>query len=410
LVDTLEEGRLRHILGRGYGQGLAIQQAVVTETELGPSSLDVAICARALSAAYRVLAIDDPLPANPRNIKLWEWESRALGLEHFAEFIRVELSRAEGKTTNYVSARAYYNAAILTRAALGIHVRLTPSSTRYTTPGGRRDYSRKNRQTHRSASVGRLSPNDGKASKNDRRRRELRIKHNLSTYFLIMAQRIRVSEVRRISQAQPAARLQEPRPDSPGNPVALNRKLELAIKRKARPGDPAKAPFKSAKAVRGLYRPISRTPRRTLRRCLRRWIWISPTPAPEHTPHNPVAPSTTYSAPNNPFPQATNADFTSGVETSAVPESTGTASCSSRGPSNSAAVAAAAPPQTSVIPCQTNPGGNGGRAGINSLPPFGWNENSWAPQYQQYSGPNNSDWSNYYYNLANIPTAGTVDE
>jgi hypothetical protein len=61
-------------------------------------------------------------------------------------------------------------------------------------------------------------------------------------------------------------------------------------------------------------------------------------------------------------------------------------------------VAAAAPPQTSVIPCQTNPGGNGGRAGINSLPPFGWNENSWAPQYQQYSGPNNSDWSNYYYN------------
>jgi hypothetical protein len=98
LVDTLEEGRLRHILGRGYGQGLAIQQAVVSETDVGPSSVDVALCARALSVAYRVLAIDDPLQANPRGVKLWEWESRALGLEHFAEFVRVEIARAEGRT------------------------------------------------------------------------------------------------------------------------------------------------------------------------------------------------------------------------------------------------------------------------------------------------------------------------
>jgi hypothetical protein len=161
--------------------------------------LDVAICARALSVAYRVLAIDDPLRANPRNIKLWEWESRALGLEHFAEFVRVELSRAEGRTTNYVSARYYYNAAILTRSALGIHVRLTPSSTRYTTPvegeitHGRTD----------NASLGSRGPplsQRRKNRKNDRRRQELRIKLNLSTYFLTLAQHIRVSEVRRISK------------------------------------------------------------------------------------------------------------------------------------------------------------------------------------------------------------------
>jgi hypothetical protein len=134
LVDTLEEGRLRHILGRGYGQGLAIQQAVVSETDVGPSSVDVALCARALSVAYRVLAIDDPLQANPRGVKLWEWESRALGLEHFAEFVRVEIARGEGRTTNYVSAKSYYNAAVLTRSALGIQVRLTPHSTKDTTP------------------------------------------------------------------------------------------------------------------------------------------------------------------------------------------------------------------------------------------------------------------------------------
>jgi hypothetical protein len=111
----------------------------------------------------------------------------------------------------------------------------------------------------------------------------------------------------------------------------------------------------------------------------------SPAKKQENTSHNPVASSSTDSAPNNPLPQAANSDFTSRVETSTVSESTGTASCSSRGSSRSTTVAAAAPTQTSVVPCQTNPGGNGGRAGINSQPPFGWNENSWAPQYQQYS-------------------------
>jgi hypothetical protein len=75
--------------------------------------VDVALCARALSVAYRVLAIDDPLQANPRGVKLWEWESRALGLEHFAEFVQVEIARAEGRTTNFVSAKSYYNAAVL---------------------------------------------------------------------------------------------------------------------------------------------------------------------------------------------------------------------------------------------------------------------------------------------------------
>jgi hypothetical protein len=165
LVDTLEEGRLRHILGRGYGQGLAIQQAVVSETDVGPSSVDVALCARALSAAYRILAIDDPLQANPRGVKLWEWESRALGLEHFAEFVRVEIARAEGRTTNFVSAKSYYNAAVLTRSALGIHVRLTPHSTKDTTPAAGEIKHGRTDQRFLEAPVGRICPNYGKAAR-----------------------------------------------------------------------------------------------------------------------------------------------------------------------------------------------------------------------------------------------------
>jgi hypothetical protein len=198
LVDTLEEGRLRHILGRGYGQGLAIQQAVVSETDVGPSSVDVALCARALSVAYRVLAIDDPLQANPRGVKLWEWESRALGLEHFAEFVRVEIARAEGRTTNYVSAKSYYNAAVLTRSALGIQVRLTPHSTKDTTPAAGEIKHGRTINAFRSSRGPHLSQLR-KNRKKDRRKPELRIKLNPLTYSLTLAQHMRVSETRRIS-------------------------------------------------------------------------------------------------------------------------------------------------------------------------------------------------------------------
>jgi hypothetical protein len=89
----------------------------------------VSLCAKALSAAYRLLAIDDPLRDNPRRVATWEWETRALGLEHFAEFVRVEISRLENNPLrSFHTARAYYNAAILTRAQLGIHLRLLPST------------------------------------------------------------------------------------------------------------------------------------------------------------------------------------------------------------------------------------------------------------------------------------------
>jgi hypothetical protein len=127
--------------------------------------VDVALCARALSVAYRVLAIDDPLQANPRGVKLWEWESRALGLEHFAEFVRVEIARAEGRTTNFVSAKSYYNAAVLTRSALGIHVRLTPHSTKDTTPAAGEIKHGRTDQRLLKAPVGRICPNNGKATR-----------------------------------------------------------------------------------------------------------------------------------------------------------------------------------------------------------------------------------------------------
>jgi hypothetical protein len=357
--------------------------------------LDVAVCARALSAAYRVLTIDDPLRANPRNIKLWEWESRALGLEHFAEFIRVELSRAEGKTTNYVSARAYHNAAILTRAALGIHVRLTPSSTRYTTPvEGEITHGRTDKRIARLPWAATLPTTE----KPQERSEETRASHKAQPFDVLSDYGPAYSCFGSLEDlaAQPVARLQEPRPDSPGNPVALNRKLELAIKRKARPGDPTKTPFKSAR------QSSNPSPRQSntspdIEEVFETVDLDPPTPTPEHTPHNPVASSKTDTTSHNSLPQAANPDPTSGVETPAISESTGTASCSSRGSSGSAAVAAAAPTQTSVVSSKTNSGGNSGRVGIAPPPPFGWNESSWSPQYPQYSGPSNTDWSNFYY-------------
>jgi hypothetical protein len=45
-----------------------------------------------------------------------------------------------------------------------------------------------------------------------------------------------------------------------------------------------------------------------------------------------------------------------------------------------------------------------------SQPPFGWNENSWPPQYQQYSCSNNADWSNFYYTPPAYQQQGTLDE
>jgi hypothetical protein len=308
----------------------------------------------------------------------------------------VELARAEGRTTNYVSARAHYNAAILTRSALGIHIRLTPSSTKDTAPAAGEITHGKTDQRIAQLPWAASLPTTEKPQE---RSEKTEASHKAQPFDVLSDVGPAYSCFGNSEdlEAQPAARQQEPRPDSPGDPVALNKKLELAIKRKARPGDPEKTSDKSAKLSADLS-PSQSNASPDVEEVFETVDLDSPSTAQENTSHNPVAPSTTYSAPNNPFPQATNADFTSGVETSAVPESTGTTSCSSRGPSNAAAVAAAAPPQTSVIPCQTNPGGNGGRAGINSLPPFGWNENSWAPQYQQYSGPNNSDWSNYYYN------------
>jgi hypothetical protein len=357
--------------------------------------VDVALCARALSVAYRVLAIDDPLQANPRGVKLWEWESRALGLEHFAEFVRVEIARAEGRTQNYVSAKSYYNAAVLTRSALGIQVRLTPHSTKNTTPAtGEIKHGRADQRFSKlpwAASV-------PTTEKPQERSEKAGASHKVQPFDILsdVGPAYACFGNSEDLESQPAARQREPRPDSPGDPVALNRKLELAIKRKARPGDSEKT---SSKTSRKSPSPPILEPNTSpdVEEVLETVDLDSPAKKQENTFANPVASSSTDSAPNNTLPQAANSDFTSRVETSTVSESTGTASCSSRGSSRSTTVAAATPTQTSVVPCQTNSGGNGGRVGINSQPLFGWSENSWAPQYQQYSCSNNADWSNFYY-------------
>jgi hypothetical protein len=193
--------------------------------------------------AYRVLAIDDPLQANPRGVKLWEWESRALGLEHFAEFVRVEIARAEGRTTNFVSAKSYYNAAVLTRSALGIHVRLTPHSTKNTTPAaGEIKHGRTDQRFSKlpwAASV-------PTTEKPQERSEKAGASHKAQPFDILsdVGPAYACFGNSEDLETQPAARHQEPRPDSPGDPVALNRKLELAIKRKARPGDPEKTSSK----------------------------------------------------------------------------------------------------------------------------------------------------------------------
>jgi hypothetical protein len=281
--------------------------------------------------AYRVLAIDDPLQANPRGVKLWEWESRALGLEHFAEFVRVEIARAEGRTTNFVSAKSYYNAAVLTRSALGIHVRLTPHSTKNTTPAaGEIKHGRTDQRLSKLPWAASIPTTE----KPQERSEKAGASHKAQPFDILsdVGPAYACFGNSEDLETQPAARHQEPRPDSPGDPVALNRKLELAIKRKARPGDPEKT---SSKISRKSPSPPLLEPNTSpdIEEVFETVDLESPAKKQENTPRDPVASSSTDSAPNNPLPQAANSDFTSGVETSTVPESTGTASCSSRGSS-----------------------------------------------------------------------------